>query len=251
MRTERHSARLRHSMGKRPRVAFAIRLTASALIGFLATSTSAQVFYEAPRSQWGGADAYYYGGDDPLVHRFARGASDASGTFGRVNGYAWVSARRTVSGQRLRVFVDDLGFLNAADFGATPDTAHNDRMARMSTYFRKADLLEQAIERDGALHVPAHPVRALDIPRPGTIIIRPSRSPYRTHGEYPPVQLRGPVYRFPRELLDRPLPDRPLPETRESMQPKSTQAKIEIRTPDATDQTIKTNGLTTEVASRV
>lgn len=204
--------------------AWLLKALSIGVVGCLsATSASAQVFYEAPRSQWGGADAYYYGGDDPVVHRFARGASDASGTFGRVNGYAWVSGRRTVSGQRLRVFVDDLGFLNAADFGATPDTAHNDRMARMSTYLRKSDLLEQANERDGALYVPAHPIRLLDAPRPGTIFIRPSSSPYRSHGDYPPVQLRGPVYRFPRELLDR-----PLPQERDKHETKASQASIVI-----------------------
>jgi hypothetical protein len=214
-------------MNRRTWVMMFAMLSIGLLGSVFVTSVSGQVFYEAPRSQWGGADPYYYGGDDPMVHRFARGASDASGAFGRVNGYSWVSGRRTISGQRLRVFVDDLGFLNAADFGATPDTAHNDRMARLSTHFRKSDLLEQANERDGALYVPAHPITTLDEPRPGTILIRPSRPPFRSHGDYPPVRLRGPVYRFPREMLDR-----PLPQERDKNETKASQASIVIRVLD-------------------
>ncbi|HQY89034.1 MAG TPA: hypothetical protein PK402_10265 [Tepidisphaeraceae bacterium] len=167
-----------------------------ALTTLITNRAQAQIFYEAPRSQYGDQNPYYYGGDDARMHQLANVGTDASRGFGRVNGFEFVGPRGVVVRQQPRVYIDGFGYQNAAElWGATPNDAYNDRLASMPTYWKKSDLLASAVVRDGVKIVPASSPNVQPARSTGTIEIRP----------YDPRKRRGPLLIIPKSRLDQPL----------------------------------------------
>jgi hypothetical protein len=135
-------------------------LTLLALIGCGISSASAQIIYEPVQYQYGTDRHYYYGGNDPSVFRAAEQYSDGGGQFGRVHGFAWVSANvmthREVSTEAPRIYADSMPRTNAAIYGYSMDDARNEAYANVPRYFRMRDLLPFAVpDEGGSLHVPA------------------------------------------------------------------------------------------------
>lgn len=126
----------------------------------LASSASAQVFYEPVQYQYdAGGTTYYYGGSNPRVHAFARLPYNAAGTWGRINGFSFVSAdmrsHREVDDQPARVFTDATGLTNARQLGYTADDARNDAYAAVPRYWAKRDVPAMAVRVDNHWSVPA------------------------------------------------------------------------------------------------
>ena len=126
----------------------------------IASNASAQVIYEPVQYQHGGQNPYYYGGSDAMMHRYAQSVRNDAGTYGRVNGFDFVSAdvhtHREVTGEGVRVFSDALGYRNARVYSYTASDARNDAYAAAPRYFRKADLIASAYrDGHGTLVVPA------------------------------------------------------------------------------------------------
>ncbi|MFT3785561.1 MAG: hypothetical protein QM770_05280 [Tepidisphaeraceae bacterium] len=159
-----------------------------------AQASNAQTIYEPLRVQFGRENKYYYGGTDPWIHDVANALRSSSGMYGRVHGYRLVTSRRTVEYELPRVYNDFFGSQDAYSYGYTADNAYNDARALQPRYFRKADV--QAIPAEQGIRVvPAIPtVTDAVVPR-GSIVIKPYRAPIR----------RGPVFIFPKSLLDKPL----------------------------------------------
>ena len=182
---------------------------------FVSSSSSfAQVLYQPVQYQYrASGQLYYYGGSDPRMHQHAEGPASAGGTWGRINGWDFASGdldrHREVAFERpLRVYSDAVGYQNAAFYGYTPADAMNDAYANAPRYFRKADLLATA-HRDetGALIVPASAPNSCgmsDMPA-GSIMIRPMMRSRATTTTTPTSAGKGPVFIFPKDLLDRPL----------------------------------------------
>lgn len=185
-------------------------------LGFGAPSADAQIIYEPVRYQYGGQNAYYYGGCDPRVHEAAAWPWAPGTTWGRGNGWAFRSAsidtHREVASERQRTYTDAMPLRNAWVYGFTANDARNEAYARQPNYFRKIDLLRAAR--------PAADGRTLVVPEcwssaapamfpAGAIVIRPSRA--ATGIDLP----RGPrpVMVIPRNLLEGELaPDAPTKE---------------------------------------
>jgi hypothetical protein len=134
-------------------------LSILALISCGISSASAQIIYEPVQYQYGSDQHYYCGGSDPSVFRMAERYTDGGGQFGRVHGFAWVSANvmthREVSPEAPRVYADSMPRTNAAIYGYTIDDARNEAYANVPRYFRMRDLLPFAVpDESGALHVP-------------------------------------------------------------------------------------------------
>src|SRR5262245_7064564 len=116
-----------------------------ALLGLFigASHASAQIIYEPVQYQYGSQRAYYYGGNNPAIHRAAQSPQDDAGRWGRVGGYAFVSGNldthREVVTEHPRTFNDALGYQDASIYGYTPNDAHNDANANQPRYFRKSD----------------------------------------------------------------------------------------------------------------
>jgi hypothetical protein len=160
----------------------------------LAGQSFAQTIYEPVTVQHGGQNPYYYAGSDPAIHEAAKFPGAPGATWGRVNGYAFVSPTRKVVERRVRVFTDAFGTVNAAPYGLTPNQVVNEANARLPKYFRKSDLLAHAEVRQGVRVIaPTAPSAA---PR-GTIEIRPA----------PPHHFRGRVFVFPRSMLGKKVND--------------------------------------------
>jgi hypothetical protein len=166
----------------------------------LASSSMAQTIYEPLQYQFGRENKYFYGGTDPRVHGLANGFANPARTYGRVQGYRFLSERRHVEREQPRIYSDLYPRENAWFYDYSADDAANDARAMQPRYFRKGDLLKQTpVLPDGTRHVPAVPVpplefRSMNPAAPGQIIIRPSRS-------------TGPVFRFPKDLLQKRLDD--------------------------------------------
>lgn len=131
-------------------------------IGMIVSSASAQIIYEPVQYQYeAGGTTYYYGGNNPAVHDYAREPYSAGGTWGRTGGYVFVGGDirgyREVVTERPRVFTDAVGrgMINARPYGFTADDARNEALAGLPRYFVKRDLLRGAQYRDGAWRVPA------------------------------------------------------------------------------------------------
>src|SRR5262245_54907494 len=95
------------------------------LLMALASSVNAQIFYEPVKYQYeAGGRTYYYGGADPHVHVLAREPVSSGGTWGRINGFAFVSGNsdvsREVTSEPDRVFTDALPYRNARIYVMTP-----------------------------------------------------------------------------------------------------------------------------------
>lgn len=140
------------------------RLAVLGVLCALASSASAQVFYEPVRYQYGHQNnIYYYGGSDPQVHYYAQFPIGGDGRFGRAGGWAFASGNvdthREVANEPTRVYTDSPPFRydSGGTFaGFTATDARNDAYANVPTYFRKSELLNAAVQRpDGAWVVPA------------------------------------------------------------------------------------------------
>lgn len=120
-----------------------MRWLAICFLGLCGSIAEAQVIYEPVQYQFGGQNAYYYGGSDLRVHATA-GQLSAQPGFGRSEGFAFasgnVTTHREVNNDRPRVFDDRLPGVNATIYGVTIDDARNAAYQNSPTYFRKRDL---------------------------------------------------------------------------------------------------------------
>jgi hypothetical protein len=147
------------------------------LVSGFASAASAQVFYEPVRYQYGHGDGtFYYGGHDPRVFSYARQDIRRERVWSRFTMEPVV--------QPLRVYSDDIPFVNLADnhsytsYGSyTPADAHNEAYANVPRYFRKSDLLRAAVvNHHGDVVVPAHakPVMDITVVRPFGTLTQPA-----------------------------------------------------------------------------
>ncbi|HVT87546.1 MAG TPA: hypothetical protein VHD56_01730 [Tepidisphaeraceae bacterium] len=171
------------------------------LVLLVSASTSfAQVVYEPVKYQFDShGTTYYYGGTDLRIHAIANEPHSAGATWGRVNGYDFVSAdlhvHREVSNQPARVFTDAVRNRDAAPFGFTADDARNEAYANVPRYFVKRDVPGMAVvKKDGSWSVPAAavPVRV-----------------FKSNGQE--IQIRStpqpkPLLIIPKDMLQKPLP---------------------------------------------
>lgn len=169
---------------------------ALALLVCVASSASAQIIYEPVQYQYeAGGTTYYYGGSDPRIHALAQRPFSSSGTWGRVNGFAFASSTRSVSNEPVRVFTDTTGSINAHQLGATPNDARNEAYANQPRYFVKRDLLRAAVpQADGSFVVPAQalPVR---IYKSSGVEVTPA-----------PATMPRPLMIIPKDQLIKPIP---------------------------------------------
>jgi len=163
---------------------------------FCSSFSSAQIIYQPLQYQYGSGTKFYYGGSDP--HVIANGLADVNGRCGAEGYHADAPTL---------VYCDCMPGLNARVYGMNAADAANEAAMNMPRYFRMRDVLVSAIrEPDGSLLVPPqmHPEPA----HHGTIVIKPVHHTHPTTTQ--PTQpastpAAGPVYIFPKELLDRPL----------------------------------------------
>lgn len=130
------------------------------VLGLISSAVQAQIIYEPVRWQYGGQNPFYYGGSDPRVLDYASGPVGGGGWWGRVHGFDFISGdyqtHRDVTNEHTRVFTDAVPFQNARLWGYTDNDARNEAYANAPTYFRKVDLLNNAIRNpDGSWTVPA------------------------------------------------------------------------------------------------
>jgi hypothetical protein len=174
-----------------------ILLTLSILACF-ASAASAQIYYEPVTYQYSaGGTTYYYGGHDPAVHAVAAEPVTPGGTWGRINGHAFVGVNRVVDNEPVRVFNDALRYRNAHNFGFTPADAMNDAYASAPRYFVKRDLLNAAVVKNGVWTVPAqaHGIRVF---KSNGVEVAP-----------PPATMPRPLMIIPKDSLQRPMPMAP------------------------------------------
>jgi len=161
----------------------------------LAATASAQTIFEPVRFQYPGPrGGFYYGGDDPRQLAAAeRNAAllDAERRFGVVT-------------QPVPVYSDLRPFEDARRYGFTPTDAYNDAQQSLPRYFRKSELLRDAMETPAGHIVPARAGGerrwSIDI-HPATPAPFRTTTPSRTTA---PSRGQAPVIVFPREWMDRP-----------------------------------------------
>lgn len=131
----------------------------SALLVLIATPAFAQVIYEPIQYQYGNQNHFYYGGSDPRIIRYAASTMSTGGTWGRINGFDFVSGNvhthREVNDEAPRIYTDAMGYQNARYYGFNASDARNEAYANAPTYFRKRDLLNAAVYVNGVWVVPA------------------------------------------------------------------------------------------------
>jgi hypothetical protein len=134
------------------------RAAAVLLLLVAANYATAQVVYEPVQYQYRNGMTYYYGGNNPAVHRHAELVACRDGYPNAIAGHHYNSLRHTLaqSTDPLYVFTDCFRG-NAAVYGYTPTDAHNEAMAHVPLYYTKRDLLVAATPAaDGiGLSVPA------------------------------------------------------------------------------------------------
>lgn len=172
-----------------------------AVLSFVLLASSSafgQVFYEPVRYQYGTENnRYLYGGNNPYIHSAAHAYSKCRATYGmnlhRFDGGNSFGQPSPMY-NRERVFSDCTGTWDASWFGYNAADARNDAYANAPTYFRKADLINNAIVMpDGTRVVPnARPDVIMKVPA----YITPRR---RVGG--------GQIIIIPKNLLDRPVKD--------------------------------------------
>jgi hypothetical protein len=179
------------------------RLVAVVVVLCVSLSASAQLIFEPVQYQYGGQNPFYYGGSNPQV--IALGNQPACGEYGRVHGWAFISANgvthREVGTEPLRVYTDCIGngFVNARIYGYSIDDARNEAYNNVPRVFRMRDLIAHAQPTvDGTYVVPpTAPYNDVS----GSVEIRPYVRPmHRT---------ANPVLIIPKRLLDEPLPTTP------------------------------------------
>jgi hypothetical protein len=176
----------------------------------LVSSASAQIIYQPVKYQYeAGGTIYYYGGSNPAVHEVAREPYSPGGSWGRVNGYAFVSGDirsfRAEAWEPTRVYSDATGTYNAGLLGMTPDNARDEAYANAARYFVKRDLINTAIPmEDGSYVVPAHAKSG------GTVSV------YKSDGTPIPqgpatrtITEPRPLFIIPKDQLERPIPAKP------------------------------------------
>lgn len=181
-------------------------LRLAALVCLCTVSSSfAQIYYQPVRYQFdqgcGGA-TYYYGGTNPLVHELAsrrctfRGYGTNLHNFDGGNSFGQPSPMS----YRTPIYTDcTRTFINVARFGYTPADARNEAYANTPRYFRKADLLNNAIPiGDGTLVVPATGPQASVAPTP--IVMRGAALPAV-------MPKKGQIIIIPKDMLDRKVKD--------------------------------------------
>lgn len=114
------------------------------ILGFAASTASAQTIYEPLRVRYGGQNPYYYGGCSQLVHEAAAYPSLPGSTYGRRDGFAFTSYRRAVVEREPRVFADFRGPHGNPLTDLTVSDIVNAAHARMPKYFTKDDAVESA-----------------------------------------------------------------------------------------------------------
>lgn len=162
-----------------------------ALAGLVLSGTArAQVIYEPVRYQYHAyGKAYYYGGNDPAMFRFAarRAYFERFVRYGRhpFSNYSGFGGNHVLNGDP-GVYMDFLPWTDAGNYGFTAADARNDAMSRVPLYFRKSDLLDDAtVDRDGAVIVPATPPQLAYPSRARVEIrryVRPTTRPSSTQG---------------------------------------------------------------------
>jgi hypothetical protein len=134
------------------------RAAAVTLLLVVASSASAQVFFEPVQYQHTNGMTYYYGGNDPSMKDYIEHVKCRNGYPSAVTGEHYNSLRNTVGqiGEQTYVFSDCLGYRNAAVYGYTSVDARNEANNAVPRYFRKSDQLEAAVQQaDGSFVVPA------------------------------------------------------------------------------------------------
>jgi len=176
-------------------------LVALSLFALLTSSATAQVIYEPVRYQHDtgrSGQRYFYGGSDPRVHAVAQRELTCRvygvGNLHQFDGGNSFGQPSPMTDQQA-VFTDCAPYQEASWFGYTAADARNQAYANAPTYFRKGDLLDQAIRTlDGQVIVPASAPASLTRPR-GT-----SPAPMPHYG----LPQRGQII-IPKRLLDRPV----------------------------------------------
>ena len=130
---------------------------AAVVLSVVASSASAQVFYEPVRYQYGEAMRYYYGGNDPGQFAYAERVACRNGyPNATLNTYTSLYSTLGQIGENKVVLTDCMPFRNAAVFGYTANDARNEAYANVPRYFRNGDLLNAAtVAADGSLTVSA------------------------------------------------------------------------------------------------
>jgi hypothetical protein len=178
-----------------------MRFVAVACVLFFASVASAQLVFQPIQYQYGGQNPFYYGGSNPLV--IARGNYPSCGEYGRVHGWAFISANgvthREVGTEPLRVYADCVGrgFTNARVYGYSIEDARNEAYSSVPLVFRMRDLVAHAEPTsDGTWVVP--PTAPYNDGH-GTIEIKPYVRPAPSSNPHP-------VLIIPKKLLEEPAP---------------------------------------------
>ena len=130
---------------------------AAVVLSIVASSASAQVFYEPVQYQYGDAMKYYYGGNNPHMFAYAERVACRNGyPSSMLNSYTSLYYTVGQIGERKLVLSDCMPYRNAAVFGYDANDARNEAYANVPRYFRKGDLLNAAVvAADGSLVVSA------------------------------------------------------------------------------------------------
>jgi hypothetical protein len=123
----------------------------------LAPASFGQTFFEPVRYQHQvGNSTFYYGGDNPhLAHWAARQALIIE-RYGDVGRAEFGRSHNELFHPIVRVYSDLMPYYDVSLLGATPADARNEAMRSVPRYFRKIDLLREAVPMaDGTLAVPA------------------------------------------------------------------------------------------------
>ncbi len=135
------------------------KFVAMAITLLTLSTAGAGVIYLPVQYEYGGAEKYYYGGNDPAVFARVERASQLHA----------VTRTGDQSTQPIRVYTDLLPYhSNAAVFAFTANDARNEAYRSVPRYFRKVDLRPMVPESKSAAEPKPAPTRGS-----GTIEIKP------------------------------------------------------------------------------
>lgn len=166
------------------------------LVAVFSSTSFGQIIYEPVRYQHGQDVKYFYGGSSRLAHEYAQReiAQRSYYGYGLFSGSDRTREHELFSGQRELVFTDDLPLREVSRFGYTANDAHNEAMANMPRYWRKAELLAAGeVQDDGSVVVPA------DVKVAGRAYMRAENPTTR------PATTKGAIIIIPKKLLDKKL----------------------------------------------
>jgi hypothetical protein len=189
------------------------------LVAFLGSVASAAIVYEPVQYQYRdpvyGNPVLYYGGTNPAVfdaganyqQRYHIGSSIRNVAFNDsfVAPFSNDLLHHGLQGSMPLTFTDTFSpRTDVWPLGFTPDDARNEAYANVPRYFRKADLMESAVQTpDGHVFVPPQ------APLPGTIQIMPYHAPTTQPSMSQPTS--GPILIIPKGLLQKKLNTSPTP----------------------------------------